>query len=146
MNKCADITIDVVNLTHIGIRVCDFSRSVAFYSQFGFEVTREDKEEHVVVLRHASGLELNLLDSANDGNQGRNVLMDEAQRYPGITHIALAVDDVEESKRQVEAAGIRITEGPVTFGDGSRSIFFRDPDRSVIELSQPRIQPDTLRP
>jgi hypothetical protein len=38
------------------------------------------------------------------------------------------------------------TEGPVTFGDGSRSIFFRDPDRNMIALSETRIQPDTLRP
>lgn len=145
MKKSANITIDVMNLAHIGIRVSDFPRSVAFYCQFGFEVTREDEEEHVVVLRHASGLELNLLDSANEGNQGRNVLMDGAQRYPGITHIALSVEDVEKSKRKVEAAGIRITEGPVSFGDGSTSIFFRDPDQNVLELSEPRIQPDTLR-
>jgi catechol 2,3-dioxygenase-like lactoylglutathione lyase family enzyme len=146
MKKTTDITIDVASLAHVGVRVSDFPRSVAFYSRFGFEVTREDLEEHVVVLRHASGLELNLLDSTNDGNQGRNVLMDEARRYPGITHIALTIEDVEESKRQVEAAGIRITEGPVTFGDGSTSIFFRDPDRNVLELSEPRVRPDISRP
>ena len=124
-------------LAHIGIRVADFARSVAFYRQFGFEVTREDLEEHVVVLRHQGGLELNLLDSANDANGGRNVLMDEQLRYPGITHIALRVTDVQQAGDQVKVAGISITEGPVTFGDGSISIFFRDPDRNVIELAEP---------
>jgi len=137
--------IRIVNLAHIGIRITDFVRSIDFYRQFGFEVTREDYNEHVVVLQHPSGLELNLLDSADDNNQGRNVLMDEAVRYPGVTHIALQVSDVHGTKRAVEAAGLRITEGPVTFGDGSTSIFFRDPDRNVIELSEPNGAKEMLR-
>jgi len=128
--------IDIEHLAHIGIRVSDFARSVAFYRRYGFLVTREDYREHVVVLRHPSGLELNLLDSANDDNQGRNVLMDEQQRYPGVTHIALRVQDVRRAKAQLEEAGIAITEGPVSFGDGSTSVFFRDPDRNVIELAE----------
>ncbi len=129
--------IRIESLAHIGIRVKDFARSVAFYRQFGFEVTREDLSEHVVVLHHPSGLELNLLDSADDDNQGRNVLMDVESRYPGVTHIALRINDVQRAKAELEAVGITITEGPVTFGDGSTSIFFRDPDRNVIELAEP---------
>ena len=129
--------IRIESLAHIGIRITDFARSVAFYRQFGFEVTREDIQEHVVVLRHPSGLELNLLDSADDDNQGRNVLVDEAPRYPGMTHIALRIEDVRHAQARLEAADITITEGPVTFGDGSTSIFFRDPDRNVIELAEP---------
>jgi catechol 2,3-dioxygenase-like lactoylglutathione lyase family enzyme len=128
--------IPIEHLAHIGIRVAEFARSAAFYRQFGFEVTREDLQEHVVVLRHASGLELNLLDSANDANRGRNVLMDVTPRYPGLTHLALRVEDVEGARVRLESAGIHITEGPVTFGDGSTSIFFRDPDRNVIELTE----------
>jgi catechol 2,3-dioxygenase-like lactoylglutathione lyase family enzyme len=128
--------IRIENLAHVGLRVADFARSVAFYHQFGFEVTREDLHERVVVLRHPSGFELNLLDSVNDDNQGRNVLMDEAARYPGLTHIALRIEDVRRAQALVEAAGVPITEGPVAFGDGSTSIFFRDPDRNVVELAQ----------
>lgn len=127
-------------LAHIGVRVGNFERSVSFYRQFGFEVTREDLQEHIVVLHHPSGLELNLLNSANDDNGGRNVLMDEKPRYPGVTHIALQIADVQRAMARIEAAGITITEGPVTFGDGSTSIFFRDPDRNVIELAEPRVR------
>jgi len=128
--------IEFKHLAHIGIRVADFPRSVRFYRQFDFEVTREDYKEHVVVLRHASGLELNFLDSSNNPNGGRNVLMDEAMRYSGYTHIAFRVDDVRYAVEQLEEQHIVITEGPVTFGDGSTSVFFRDPDLNVIELSE----------
>ena len=93
--------IRIESLAHIGIRITDFARSVAFYRQFGFEVTREDIQEHVVVLRHPSGLELNLLDSADDDNQGRNVLVDEAPRYPGMTHIALRIEDVRHAQARL---------------------------------------------
>lgn len=128
--------IEFKHLAHIGIRVADFSRSVTFYHQFGFAMTRRDYNEHVVVLRHVSGLELNLIDSSDDANAGRNVLMDETMRYSGYTHVALRVDDVRYVAEQLKAQDIVITEGPVTFGDGSTSVFFRDPDRNVIEFSE----------
>ncbi len=126
----------VSGLAHIGIRVKNFSRSIGFYRQLGFEVTREDYRENVVVVKHLSGLELNLLDSATTENEQRNILMDEKERYPGVTHIALRVSDIALAERTIKSFGLAITEGPVTFGDGSTSIFFRDPDRNVIELSQ----------
>lgn len=127
-------------LDHVGLRVHDFARTVSFYQQFGFSVIRDDRQEQVVVLRNAAGVELNLLDSADmpidTPLTGSNVLMDQASRYPGYTHIALQVADIDVTLRDLEAAGIKVTEGPVTFGDDKTSIFFRDPDRNVIELTQ----------
>lgn len=125
-------------LAHVGLRVRRFDSAIDFYRQFGFEVVREDYRERVVVLLHQSGLVLNLLDSATSDNGARNILMDETPRYPGLTHIALRVTDIEASVCDVTARGITITEGPVTFGDGSTAIFVRDPDRNVVELSQPK--------
>jgi lactoylglutathione lyase len=132
--------IAVNRLDHVGIRVRDFTRTVNFYQQFGFGVIRDDRQEHVVVLRNAAGAELNLLDSADTPTDmtvaGSNVLMDQVFRHPGYTHIALQVADIDVTLRDIEAAGITVTEGPVTFGDGKASIFFRDPDWNVIELTQ----------
>lgn len=128
--------IELNGLAHIGIRVADFGRSVQFYRQFGFKVIREDLNERVVVLHHEQDIELNLLDSANDSNAGKNVLMDEYPRYPGFTHMAIEIADHRHAVKKLKEMDITITEGPVTFGDGSTSIFFRDPDRNVIEFSE----------
>ena len=127
---------EIRRLDHVGIRVMDFDVSIRFYKQFGFEVTREDYEEHVVVMKHPNGVELNLLDSGDDNFGGRNILMDTEARYPGYTHYAIEVLLVNDAIEFLDAIGIRITEGPVTFGDGKTSIFIRDPDLNVIEFTE----------
>ncbi len=126
----------IVNLAHIGIRVMDFRRSIHFYQQLGFQLIREHYEENVVVMRHGCGLEINLIGNGNDANDGRNVLMDMREKFPGYTHYALRVASVRDAMDTVSGLGFTITEGPVTFGDGSTSIFIRDPDGNVIELSE----------
>ena len=129
--------IKITGIAHVGVRVANFKRSIQFYEELGFHLIRNDPQERVVVMKHPGGVEINFLDSVNFDNDGRNVLMDETVRYPGFTHLALSISNVYQAAQTIRALGIRITEGPVTFGDGSTSIFFRDPDRNVIELSQP---------
>lgn len=126
----------IVKLDHVGIRVSNFERSVAFYGRFGFNVSRRDDEEHVVVIKHPSGIELNLLDTGSCENGGRNILMDVDQRYPGYTHYAIKVESVDDAKEFLDALDIQITEGPVKFGDGKTSVFIRDPDLNVIEFTE----------
>lgn len=126
----------IKSLDHVGIRVMTFDRAINFYEKLGFTVTRQDLKEHVAVLKHPSGIEINLLDSGNDDNQQRNVLMDVEMKYPGYTHYAIAVESAESAKQYLESLGIAITEGPVTFGDGKTSVFVRDPDANVIEFTE----------
>ncbi|MDD5036064.1 MAG: VOC family protein [Methylococcaceae bacterium] len=125
---------NIEKLAHIGVRVMEFPRSIQFYQRLGFELIREHYEEKVVVLRHPAGVEVNLI---GNGTQGEcNMLMDLSVKYPGYTHYALRVASVREALETINELGIAVTEGPVTFGDGSTSIFIRDPDGNVIELSQ----------
>ena len=126
----------IKRLDHVGIRVMEFERSIDFYEKLGFSVIRRDVKEHVIVLKHNNGIEINLLDSGNDDNEQKNILMDVDRKYPGYTHYAIEVHSVEKEKQHLESIGLSITEGPVTFGDGKRSIFIRDPDKNVIEFTQ----------
>lgn len=124
-------------IAHVGIRVADLERSLAFYRVLGFELLLGPiGSEPVAILKNAGGVEINLIINAVD--EGHNVLMDEAVKHAGYTHVALACDDIDAARARLEAAGIPLSGGPVTFPHGHRAIFVRDPDRNVLELHQGR--------
>jgi catechol 2,3-dioxygenase-like lactoylglutathione lyase family enzyme len=125
------LNIETVN--HIGIRIEDRTRSVAFYELLGFELLEDAgfKDGHPIIMKHPSGVVLNLLGPANAGD-GKNILMDVEEKYPGYTHIALTVSDLETAKSFMNENKIEIT-GSFSFRNMS-AIFIRDPDKNVIEL------------
>jgi len=127
---------NIITIDHIGIRITDFQTSLHFYQQFGFISIREDHDEHVFVIRHPSGITINLLDNADNDFDHNNVLMDIETRYPGYTHYAIAVESISETITFLQSINCKITEGPITFGDGKTSVFIRDPDMNVIEFTQ----------
>ena len=121
---------------HIGIRVVDPERAIAFYAKFGFELVWRGGPEPVAVLRNPSGIELNLILNGLPHESVKNVLYDVPTKWAGYTHMALQVDSVEDIASKLRALGITITEGPLRLGDGL-AVFVRDPDGNVIELRQP---------
>ncbi len=125
--------LNIESVNHVGIRIEDRSRSVAFYDMLGFELIEDAgfNDGHPIIMKHPSGVVLNLLGPANAGS-GKNILMDVTEKYPGYTHIALTVSDLDLAKSFMQANDIEIT-GSFSFGDMS-AIFIRDPDRNVIEL------------
>jgi lactoylglutathione lyase len=126
--------IDIEKFDHLGIRVADKARALAFYAQFGFKIEHEVDFDAVVIIKNSAGVELNLIVNGVDRTGGKNILMDVPEKHPGLTHVAFRVSDIRHSIAVLNEAGIAITQGPVTFGDGHVSVFLRDPDRNVIEL------------
>ena len=123
----------IQSVDHVGIRVSDKDGAIAFYEKLGFGLVRDAgfEDGHPVIMRHASGVVLNLLGPATTGAD-ENILMDAGEKYPGITHVALRVDSEAAARAFCDAEGIAIT-GQFRFGAMS-AIFIRDPDRNVIEL------------
>ena len=127
--------IEITNVDHLGIRVTDEGDSIAFYEQFGFKVECRADGDTVIILRNAHGVELNLVYNGEDLTDGKNILMDVPEKYPGYTHLALNVGSISKALYALKEQNIAISQGPVSFGRSDvASIFIRDPDRNVIEL------------
>ena len=125
------LAIEAVN--HIGIRISDRETSTDFYALLGFELKSDHgfEDGHPIVMRHPSGVVLNLLGPAS-ARDNTNILMDVEEKYTGITHFALTVASLDDTKDFLEEKNISIT-GSFSFGPMS-AVFIRDPDRNVIEL------------
>jgi lactoylglutathione lyase len=127
----------ITAVDHVGVRVRDGARAREFYGTLGFAVVYEDAGSPVVILRNPAGVEINLVVNAGSG-EGVNVLMDVPEKHPGFTHVALRVGSIEQTVAALQALGIVITEGPVALGPWNTSVFVRDPDGNVLELTETR--------
>lgn len=126
--------IAIEKVDHLGIRITDRSRALAFYATLGFRIEHEVEFDAVIIIKNAENVELNLIVNGVDKTGGKNILMDVPDKHPGITHVAFRVADIKATIAALKENNIKITQGPVTFGDGHVSVFVRDPDRNVIEL------------
>jgi catechol 2,3-dioxygenase-like lactoylglutathione lyase family enzyme len=125
--------LNIESVNHIGIRIKDKNRSIAFYELLGFKFGGDAgfEDGHPIILKHPSGVVLNLLGPASTSGDS-NVLMDVDEKHTGITHVALTVSSLDETRTFMADNDIGIT-GSFSFGNMS-AIFVRDPDRNVIEL------------
>ena len=125
--------LNIESVNHIGIRIKDKTRSVAFYELLGFEFSADAGYEdgHPIIMQHPSGVVLNLLRPSNSPGDS-NILMDVDEKHTGITHVALTISSLDDAKNFMSDNDIKIT-GSFSFGNMS-AIFIRDPDRNVIEL------------
>ena len=128
-------SIDIRGMSHVGVRVHDLARSLAFYELLGFrQVVGPVGPEPVAILAHPSGVEVNLVLNAPDADTP-NPLMDVPQKLPGYTHIALLCGDLDAAEAALTAAG-HPPSGRMDLPSGPRAIFVRDPDRNVVELDE----------
>ena len=125
--------LDIEKVDHVGIRVHDKDRSIDFYEGLGFKTLADIGFEngHPIIMRHASGVVLNLLGPSST-DDGQNILMDVDEKHAGITHVSFKVRDMDAAKAFLSSENIPLT-GEFNF-KGMHAIFIRDPDRNVIEL------------
>ena len=119
---------------HFGIRVADPARSLAFYAGLGFTPDPAFTTDRVAEVVNAAGIRFNLVFNGTPW-PGGNILLDAPDKWPGYTHAAFVVPDLQSVLDWAEARGVAITEGPVDWGR-RLTCFLRDPDGNVLEFNQ----------
>lgn len=130
---------EIRSLDHVGLRVTDRDAAARFFAGLGFrpEPGEYAPEHQALGLINDAGVRLNLIYNAVPAPGGTNVLMDFPDKWPGWTHAAFVVDDLDALLDWLCAEGIRVTEGPVVYGGGRRRVcFIRDADGNVIEFNE----------
>jgi catechol 2,3-dioxygenase-like lactoylglutathione lyase family enzyme len=131
---------------HMGLTVSDLDRSVAFYEQFGFEVTARIEEEGReveegvgvdgaklrVALLESENSRLELIQYVGPGD-GPPPLPNNGT---GAAHLCVEVADVDKAYEDLSAAGIDFFSEPITHESGIRWVYCRDPDGITTELLQ----------
>jgi lactoylglutathione lyase len=122
----------MVAFLHICYRIGDIDRSVEFYEALGFEERRRMPigDEAINVFMGLPGEDARLELTYNHG-------VDSYELGTGYNHIAIAVDDLEETLAGLAQSGIEPEKPPYRPGGrttGSLICFVRDPDGYRIEL------------
>jgi lactoylglutathione lyase len=134
----------VTAFNHVGQCVTDLERSKRFYCElFGFSLEREITPPDETSAQLMSlipplgmtaaylvrdGLVLELLHYSAGGQTRpyRPRLMNE----PGLTHVSLSVDDIDDVCTRVRAYGGEVVDG----SNIGAAVFIRDPDGQLVEL------------
>jgi catechol 2,3-dioxygenase-like lactoylglutathione lyase family enzyme len=134
--------IKVVELHHHGIRIGttpeDVERARAFYAG----VLGLEQDPGRPDIRGVPGLWMYVGQGEQTaqihlmGASGRSPVARSDREDPTLTHVALAVEDIEEARRELEAKGVEHWSIGGLVGTDSQQIFVRDPFGNVIELHQ----------
>jgi lactoylglutathione lyase len=126
---------------HVGLRVADLERSIAFYTSIGYEVLGEvpDTDLGTLTMLKLPGDEFVAVELVHHPTNGR-------VEPGGLSHLVIQVEDVHRMVARLAARGIQ-TEEPAS-PDGSADFWTAwvvDPDGYRIEFVQwPDGHPDGL--
>jgi lactoylglutathione lyase len=124
-----------MQLIHTCYRITDPDRSTAFYEALGLEKRRElpIRDEAVNYFFGVPGQPQPELELTY------NFGVDSYELGTGYGHIALTVDDLDQTLTQLAEQGIEPERPPYTIREGgSRLCFVRDPDSYRVELIERR--------
>ncbi len=124
----------IIGWEHVGIRVSSRERALKFYKILGFKVESTDDKGAIEII-NPYGIRLNLIPNADPQDNAHNILLDESTKYPGATHPAFIVANLDQAMAAVRNAGVTITEGPKVV-ERRRYFFIRDPDGTVLEFNE----------
>jgi catechol 2,3-dioxygenase-like lactoylglutathione lyase family enzyme len=141
----------IQDFSHVTISCSDLERSIAFYERIGLVVERRIGELDADGVARAFDLPRGHLTVAHlrPADAAGTMTIDlvqwldpppEGAAYArlnnlGLTRLAFRVDNIDDTVRGLRAAGLAFLSDDVQeFGRGVRSIAFKDPDGTIIQL------------
>lgn len=133
---------------HVTVSVADVDKSLAFYRDLlGFPVLGR------LYYNNQVGLVIDFLDIGNNGIleifsfskapvKPSEFVPDDRQL--GMRHMAFTVKSVDATAERLKKAGVAFTLNPVDAYGGPRIAFFKDPDGTLIEILEGKIDYDIL--
>ncbi len=123
------MTTNMLGLRHLALRVADIRRALDFYTKIlGMRVDWQPDERNVYLTTGSDNLALHEIDSPVEIRP---------QGGAGLDHFGLVVsnpESVDEWAARLTAAGVALEHPPRTHRDGSRSLYFCDPDGHLVQL------------
>ena len=115
----------IKKINHIAIIVSDLDSSLAFWQDtLGLSLTQVEEvttQEAVVAFMPAGDSEIELVKPTTETSGAARFL---AKRGPGLHHVALEVDNLDEMLARLKVKGVRlINETPVMAAGGNRAAF-----------------------
>ena len=126
---------------HVGIRVADLERSLAFYTGLGYEVVGNVPETEFgsLTMLKLPGDEFVTVELVHDPGRG-------AVDPGGLNHLVIQVESVQTTVAHLAARGLPVEDaGSPDGSDDFRTAWITDPDGYRIELVQwPAGHPDGM--
>ncbi len=119
-----------MELIHTCYRITDPDRSVNFYEALGFE-----ERGRLPIREEAVNIFMGLPGDGDRLELTYNFGVDHYELGTGYGHIAVTVDDIDETLARLAEQGIEPEKSPYRVREGgSRICFVRDPDQYRVEL------------
>jgi catechol 2,3-dioxygenase-like lactoylglutathione lyase family enzyme len=117
-----------LGLRHVALNVRDVAISVDFYQRIlGMRLEWMPDPENAYLTSGADNLALHQSPQGNQMNASD----------PNLDHFGFVVrrpEDVDEWAQRLLTSGVQLEKEPKNHRDGARSLYFRDPDRNLIQI------------